>query len=258
MLTRTIILASLLGVMTLGGCATDSNVMILEDSETTYTSTASGTTTGPTGGETAATRARTTPNRSRSNTSRKRRVRSEGKSTANRPSKMKPEKQDVPTVVRAIEPHIDRESVILADEAEIWVSKNYEYDVSVSGEQFAQDRAASMRKFVEAGTGKAMYSSRPKDLDNSDGIEMIAHGNSVAFVRNLKIKCDRKLRVRIAGFGTEPFIKIKANGHVSHVRVDKGASRHDVTRAGAVVIENDRLRYVNREQGVRVASTTKK
>lgn len=180
---------------------------------------------------------------------------SSGSTAQTAPSKLKPEKEDVPAAVRAIEPYIDTESVILADEAEIWVSKNYEYDVSLSGEQFATDAEADARKFVQAGTGKAMYSSRPKDLDNSDGVEMIARGKSVAFVRNLKISCDRRLRVRIAGFGTQPFIKIRANGHVSHVLIDRETRTHDVTRAQAVVIDNDRLRYVGREQDVRPVSS---
>ena len=90
---------------------------------------------------------------------------------------LKPAANETPLEVRDIEDLIDQNAVIIANEAEIYVSKNYEYDVSLTGD------------FVSG------------DLDDSGLTERLAKGKPVAFIRNLKIQCDQRLRVRIADFG---------------------------------------------------------
>ncbi len=135
------------------------------------------------------------------------------------PSKLKPEPEEVPAAVRRLEVQIDRPGVILAEEAVIHVSKNYEFDISLSGDDVS------------------------RDLNSSGVHESLALGAATAFVRNLKIQCDRSIRVKIADFGTKPFIKISARGHCSHIILDNATGRHEVKRARAIKINNADVHY---------------
>ena len=135
-----------------------------------------------------------------------------------------PAAAETPAQVRAIEGLIDDTSVILADEAEIYVSKNYQFDVSLTGNVVSSD------------------------LDKSGTNERIAKGGAIAFVRNLQIKCDRQIRVRIADFGTEPFIHVAARGRCSHIIMQSDGGRSEVKRADAILVKNDALRYVEDRQ----------
>ncbi|MCB9831072.1 MAG: hypothetical protein H6807_01255 [Planctomycetes bacterium] len=137
-----------------------------------------------------------------------------------KPSVLKLEAAETPAAVRAIETRIDESSVILASEAVIEVSKNYEMDVSVSGDDVSN-----------------------RDLDPTGGVLTLARGKCTVFVRNLKIVCDRGVRVQIADFGTKPFINVSARGHCSHIIAAKHGQEHEVKRAQLVFIRNDELRY---------------
>ncbi len=147
------------------------------------------------------------------------------------PTKLKPDKEDVPLAVRQIETQIDRSTVILASEATIFVSKNYEFDISLTGDEVT------------------------RDLDKGGAKESLALGNATAFVRNLKVECDRSIRVKIADFGTKPFIKISAQGHCSHIILGNNNASHEVKRAQAIHINNDNLRYFRQKEEMAVGLT---
>ncbi len=134
---------------------------------------------------------------------------------------LKPKPEDVPQEVKNIETFVESPSVILAEEGEIYVSKNYQLDVSLTGD------------------------SVTPDIDPGGINERIATGNAQAIFRNLKIKCDRKLRLRIGDFGTKPFIRMAFKGHCSHIILGPGGSRHDVRRTDGILVQNDELEYVD-------------
>jgi hypothetical protein len=136
------------------------------------------------------------------------------------PSKFVPDADEIPAEVREIEVQIDRESVILAHEAIIHVSKNYEFDISLTGDEVTHD------------------------LDATGSKDSIAQGKATAFIRNLKLTCDKSIRVKIADFGTKPFIKISARGHCSHIILGDSKDDHEVKRANKIQIRNERVRYV--------------
>lgn len=157
-----------------------------------------------------------------------------GKSSAAKPkgipSKFKPDDSEVPAQVRAQETVIDKDSVILANEAVVYVSKNYEFDVSLTGDDVS------------------------KDLDDSGARDSVAQGSARAFVRNLKIECDQRIRMKIADFGTEPFIKISARGHCSHIILGEGEGDHEIKRAAGIEIRNSDIRYLGNVGAVPVAT----
>ena len=137
-----------------------------------------------------------------------------------------PRPESVPAAVRAIEDLIDTPSVILATEAEIYVSKNYQFEVGLSGDNVTSD------------------------LDKTGINERIALGNAIASIRNLQIRCDQRIRVRVADFGTKPFIRVAAKGHCSYVVAEESGRGGSVKRANAIFIENDDLRLVDQPLGL--------
>ncbi|MEZ6194776.1 MAG: hypothetical protein R3F20_03460 [Planctomycetota bacterium] len=144
------------------------------------------------------------------------------------PSRLVHDPAEVPAAVRNIEKHIDPKSGLLADEVLIEVSKNYQFDVSLAGDRVGH---------VLAGT---------------DGTDRMAIGPSIAFVRNLKIKADQRIRLRIADFGTRPFIRITARGRCAHVV--EGGSPGSVKRADAILIRNDKISYLDGAQTAAAAA----
>ena len=139
------------------------------------------------------------------------------KASGGEPSKLAIDPKEVPTAVRAIESVIDKQAVLLAEEVEIYVSKNYQHDVSLTGDAVSQDR------------------------DGSGGIERQAFGRSTSFVRNLEIRADRSVRARIADVGTEPFIRILARGHCAYIPKDGGAT--PVERSTVVYVRNEDIEF---------------
>ncbi len=135
------------------------------------------------------------------------------------PSKFKPDADEIPAEVRQIEVQIDQPSVILAGDAVIYVSKNYEFDISLTGDDVV------------------------KDTNGTGAQESVARGAATAFVRNLKVSCDRTIRVKIADFGTKPFIKISARGHCSHIIMGNEVGNHEVKRARKIQINNANVQY---------------
>ncbi len=134
---------------------------------------------------------------------------------------LKPRSEDVPQEVKNIETFVESPSVILAEEGEIYVSKNYQLDVSLTGDTVTPD------------------------IDPGGINERIATGNAQAVFRNLKIKCDRKLRLRIGDFGTQPFIRMAFKGHCSHIILGPGDGKHDVRRTDGIIVQNAALQYVD-------------
>jgi hypothetical protein len=101
----------------------------------------------------------------------------------------------VPAEVRAIEAQIDRRAVVMADEIRIEVSKNYEWDVALSGDLVSPQRPSG------------------------DGHESSAVGAARAVVRNLELRAGKIVFWR-SGFGVAPFVRITARGNVAHVASD--------------------------------------
>ncbi|MEE9392147.1 MAG: hypothetical protein V3W41_06555 [Planctomycetota bacterium] len=149
------------------------------------------------------------------------------------PSKLVHDSKEVPEQVRAIEGFIDVKSAIIADEIVIEVSKNYQFDVSLAG-----DRVGHV-------------------LAGKTGTDRIAMGPATAFVRNLRIRGDKRIRLRIAGVGTKPFIRITAKGHCSHIVAPEGR-QPKITRADAILIRNDKVSYVQNNNGLASAKPTAK
>ena len=138
---------------------------------------------------------------------------------SNMPSRMAVEGTIVPAAIRAIESEIDKNAVILADRIDVYVSKNYQLDVSLIGDVVS------------------------KDMDLGAANERHAIGKSVAFVRNLQLRADQGIRVRVASTGTQPFLKIRALGHCSHIIANNTTAAEDVKRSAMVTIENEHVRY---------------
>ena len=147
------------------------------------------------------------------------------------PSRLKPTLAETPQEIRNIEVQIDQTSIILAREAFVYVSKNYEMDVSLSGEDVS------------------------KDLDTSGARENVARGSSIAFIRNLKLQCDHQIKVKIADFGTKPFIKISALGPCSHIILGDESNDNQIKRSQRIVVNNADVSYFN-DKGERTAAQT--
>ncbi len=139
------------------------------------------------------------------------------------PSKIALTQEDTPEAVRSIEKWINEPSVIIADEIDIVVSKNYQFELSVVGDQVTSDLARG-------------------------GVhERVATGGATAFFRELRLKADRSLRVRIADVGTRPFLRITARGSCSHIIVGsaKGekTENHAFKRTEILQIKDSAIYY---------------
>ncbi|MSR75067.1 MAG: hypothetical protein EXS14_06330 [Planctomycetes bacterium] len=118
---------------------------------------------------------------------------------------------DVPASVRALETVIDAEGALIADEITIHCSCNYEWDVSLSGEDVLPQR--------------------------SDGDEKIseARGKARAQFRNLQLRAVRRIVFRKSGFDVQPFIRITAVGRAAY------ATDASVFRGAQIRIDNAQL-----------------
>jgi hypothetical protein len=136
---------------------------------------------------------------------------------------------EVPAEVRAIEQLIDKRSALLADEVRIEVSKNYEWDVSLSGD--------------------GVTPQRPE----KGGIYAEATGNPRAYFRNLDIRARDKISVWRSPMGVVPFIKIYARGGVSYIDTDDGTGKPRVQRGQACSIDNANIAFDEQVVGVKAA-----
>lgn len=141
-------------------------------------------------------------------------------------SVLKLDASEVPASVRAIERVIDRSSALLADDVRIEVSKNYEWDVSLSGDAVMPQRPDRGGTFSEA------------------------NGNARAYFRNLDIRARGKITVWRSGLGVTPFIKVYASGGVSYIDNDDASGKPRVKRAKACQITNARIAFDNELLGI--------
>ncbi len=135
------------------------------------------------------------------------------------PSVLKLEPAEVPEAVRRIEACIDRKSVLLGKDIEIHASRNYEWDVALSGDDVTPHTAAA------------------------DGRMSVATGHPRAVFRNLDIRADRRIVVRFSGLDVAPFIRITARGSASWIDLSEGGGFRRARRAGIIRIENERIEY---------------
>ncbi len=135
------------------------------------------------------------------------------------PSILRPTEEATPAAVRAIEAQIDRRAVVMADDILIEVSKNYEWDVSLSGD--------------------AVSPQRP----NGSGHASEAIGAARATVRNLDLRATRRITFWRSGFDVKPFIRITARGNVSHVSPDDRRGEPRIRRAALCAVRDAALYF---------------
>jgi hypothetical protein len=128
------------------------------------------------------------------------------------PSQLRPEANEVPAAVRAIEVHIDRQGALIADEIEIECSCNYVWDVALSGTDVERIRP----------DGQGQRSS--------------ARGQPRATFRNLELRAISQITLKTSGMNVAPYIRINAKGHAAY------ASSAGVLRAESITIDNAQLR----------------
>jgi hypothetical protein len=142
---------------------------------------------------------------------------------------LKLDPSEVPAEVRAIERVIDRQSVLLADAVTIEVSKNYEWDLGLTGD------AVSPQKADRGGTISE------------------ATGNPRCCFRNLDIRARDKITVWRSGLGVTPFIRVHATGKISYIDNDDATGKPRVKRAGALRITNAHLAFEEQILGIPTA-----
>ncbi|MAG34199.1 MAG: hypothetical protein CL908_25245 [Deltaproteobacteria bacterium] len=140
--------------------------------------------------------------------------------------KIKHDDTEVPAAVRAIETQIDRPSALMGEEVEIWVSKNYEWDISLTGDLV-----------------------KKPEPDAGGGQVSIATGHPRARFRNLEIRAWKKIIFHRSGFGVTPYIKITARGRAAHAILDPGSDTPVVRRAPVIRIRNADIQYLDRPGG---------
>ena len=127
--------------------------------------------------------------------------------------------EEVPAAVRAIETQIDRRAAILADEIRIEVSKNYEWDVALTGDAVAPHKPAR------------------------NGLESEASGGARATFRNLDLRATKRIVFWRSGLDVAPFIRVTARGNVCHVASDETGERVVQRRADVCAIRNAALYF---------------
>ena len=140
---------------------------------------------------------------------------------------------DVPAQVRAIEVRINQKAAIMAEEIEISVSKNYEWDVSLTGDR------------VSAG-------APPQD----GGQVSIAEGHARAMFRNLDIRAWKRIVFKRSGLNVVPFIKITAKGRAAYAVMDEANETPVVRRAPVIRINNAQIQFMDTPGRFSSRSTT--
>lgn len=134
------------------------------------------------------------------------------------PAKLKHDPDDVPAAVRAIEAQIERRGIILADHIEIDVSRNYEWDVSLTGDDVSKAQATE-----------------------DGGMVSVAKGSPRAIFRQLELRAYQTITLKCSGMGVVPYIRIRAKGHAAHARFPDPEGPPRVRRAQEVHVENEKL-----------------
>jgi hypothetical protein len=147
--------------------------------------------------------------------------RASGATNANddEPSVLKPAVEETPAAVRAIEAEIDRRAVVIADDILIEVSKNYEWDVAL--------------------TGDAVSPQRP----NGGGQVSEALGSARATLRNMELRATKRITFWRSGLDVKPFIRVTAKGNVSHVSHDETSGTPRIRRAGLFALRDAALYF---------------
>jgi hypothetical protein len=140
------------------------------------------------------------------------------------PSTLKPSAEETPALVRAIEVVIDEKSALVAEEVEIYVSRNYEWDVALTGDVVTPQVANGQEQSSEA------------------------TGNPRATFRNLEIRAYRRIVFRKSGYDVEPFIKVTAKGQAALAKERESGGELEVLRADIIAINNADIRCVNNGQ----------
>ncbi len=137
-------------------------------------------------------------------------------------SKLKHDLSEVPQQVRAIERRIDETCALMAEVVEISVSKNYEWDVALTG-----DRVTSPTRGL------------------SDGAKVsVAEGNARATFRNMDIRAWKRIVFNRSGLNVVPFIKIVAKGRAAYAVLDGGNEQPSIRRAPIIRIDNAQIEYL--------------
>ena len=138
------------------------------------------------------------------------------------PTKLKPDQEDVPEEVRAIETAIDTKSALIAENVEIYVSPNYEWDVALSGDMVS-----------------------PQAVQPNQEIVSVAQGNPRATFRNLEIKAWNSIIFRKSTFDVAPFIKVTAKGRAALAVEARNGAPLKVQRADIIKIDNANIELQN-------------
>ena len=136
---------------------------------------------------------------------------------------------EVPEAVQAIEKVVDTGGCIKADQIWIYASKNYEWDVSLTGDYVEKQRAVGNGEHVS-----------------------VAEGHPRAMFRNLDLRAYKSISFRKSGLGVVPFIRIKARGNAVFIENPDEQGNMVVHYVDAVVIENDRLHLIGEKTPPRV------
>lgn len=139
------------------------------------------------------------------------------------PLKLKHDDAEVPAEVRAIEARIDEKSAIMAEEIEISISKNYEWDVSLTA-----DRVVA-----------------PPNPPADGGQVSIAEGHARAMFRNLDIRAWKRIVFRRSGLDVVPFIKITAKGRAAYAHLDAASETPVIRRAPVIRINNAEIEFMD-------------
>jgi hypothetical protein len=139
------------------------------------------------------------------------------------PSVMKTPQEEVPAAVQAIERMIETQAALVADDVTIYCSRNYEWDVSLSGQDVTPQRP--------------------------DGDEQVcaASGQPRAVFRNLDIRARNRIVFRRSGFDVVPFIRITASGNAAYALPVTAGAPADVRRARTIQVNDAQLRFFDEE-----------
>lgn len=143
------------------------------------------------------------------------------------PTVLKVPQEKVPQQVRAIERIIDTPALLKAENVIIHVSRNYEWDVALTGDRVARQRRMGDETVTQArGAARAMF-------------------------RKLDIRAYGSITFRRSGLDVVPFIRITAKGHAIYVRKPEDGGEPVIRRARAIVVENEDIRFVDEPEGQR-------
>jgi len=129
-----------------------------------------------------------------------------------------------PPALKNIETVVEAGGLIKAENVEINVSRNYEWDVSLAGNAVSPQRPA----------GRGAYIS-------------VARGHPRASFRNLELRAYQSISFKKSGFNVVPFINIIARGRALFIQKMKDGSLK-VRKAQSIIVKNGTLRFIGLER----------